>query len=96
VAQPHELFAEISRDADFFREVFEPRDPKDIIEFWHRMAGENWFQAHPLRWFVEQSPELAMPVVLYGDEAPIKKRGRRLVRTMLLEPLCGIHVFNTQ
>ena len=68
---PHELDHEIANDPTWFEEVF--GTPEDWTEFWVRVENEVWFQAHPHKERILAHRHLSVPIVLYGDEAPLDK-----------------------
>ena len=80
VLYPHELWAYLSQDAQRFDEVFMPRDPEEVKIFWEQVKDETWMAEHPLRFRVAESPMTCIPILIYGDEAPMGKLGKRLLR----------------
>ena len=76
----------VSRDADQFEAWFLPPDKLDVGRFWHCVSRKNWFLDHPWRHVIQADPHHCLPIIIYGDEAPIGgKRSSRLVRTTLCE-----------
>ena len=80
VLYPHELWAHVSQDSQRFNEVFMPTDPEELRVFWQTVKDEVWMMEHPLRFQILASPMSCVPILIYGDEAPMGKLGKRLLR----------------
>ena len=77
---PHELWAALAKDRHRHEEVF--GTPSDWREYWHRVRNETWMRHHPCRDTILANPDLAGPLLLHGDDAPIDKHGKRSVRLL--------------
>ena len=51
---------------------------RGLHEFWHRVRGEPWMEAHPLAEQIRRSPGTHIPIRLHGDDAPLN-RGRSIL-----------------
>ena len=80
VLYPHEMWAFLSEDTTRFQNVFMPSDPHELHTFWEKVRNEVWMQEHPLRFLVWDEPTKCIPILIYGDEAPMGKLGKRLLR----------------
>ena len=80
---PHEAFSMVyDFDANKFRAAMGVRL---CDQYWRQMAatGDDWYIAHPLRARIESARELAIPLRIFGDDAPVgKNRGVRLFHTL--------------
>ena len=83
VLYPHELWAFLSKQPKRFADVFMPQDPEEVSIFWQFAKDEVWFMEHPLRFLVSAAPQSRVPILIYGDEAPMGKLGKRLMRMQL-------------
>ena len=80
VLYPHETWAFLSEDPTRFQTVFMPSDPNELHTFLEKVRNEVWMQEHPLRFLVWDEPMKCIPILIYGDEAPMGKLGKRLLR----------------
>ena len=72
VMLPHELFAHIySYDRRKFHEMFFAGS----LEFWNilRETQEPWYEAHPLRSFIEASPHMFACGRIFADNVTVNK-----------------------
>ena len=72
---PHELLHAIyqTSEALFNNAILGGCSSADFAEYWRRVQSEPWFEPHQFRDAVLDSPDKAIPLKVWGDEAPITK-----------------------
>ena len=79
VALPHELFSDLwTQHPNVARKRFSG-EPGELLSFWDAamVNNEPWFENHPLKSVAIGEPLKCIPIRLWGDDAPIAKRGRQ-------------------
>ena len=72
-----------------FEALLQPPDVDQLVRFWDSVAHEIWFREHPLRSWVLSHKTQALPIGLWGDDAPLRKCGPRQVRRLhFFSPFC--------